>query len=189
MKVKDSLQGLFVAINNKQPFKVFELLPPLNADKLYIMMHGNRTVSECVTDTVNNDTENIDVIAEVITDLYSDKWERDYNLLTKERPFFTTYKETITENVNNIGTANTSNEVTNKVSAYNEDDFTNADNEKTTNTLENENSKSREYIRQGFQGDYVKELKKELDFIEKNMLCDIMFNDINKILTLNIWSD
>ena len=179
MIVKDYLNNIFKTMDNRKVGQdIFNFVDSDLLDKYYINMYGNRTLS--------NITSNLTVeeLADVLNNMFSSKWNNIIlNYLDSEN-LLTNYKETITElSTNNINTDNTRTD-TNKVSAYNDVDFVNNDeNTAVENTVTgNEGSK-----------ETTKTKIKEVDFYDKvnKYLTDfniynIMIIDINSVVTLNI---
>ena len=179
MKVKECLTNLFETMDNLQPGQdIFNFVDSKLLDKYYINMYGNREVAEIV--------ENLEIteLATILNNKFMHKWNSIIlNYLDSEN-LLTNYKETITElSTSNITTDNTRTD-TNKVSAYNDEDFVNNDENTTVENIVTGNEGNKEIIRTKI---------KEVDFYDKvnRYLTDfdiynIMIIDINSVLTLNI---
>ena len=179
MIVKDYLNNIFKTMDNIKPNQdIFNFVDSSLLDKYYINMFGNRTLS-----TIGSNLT-VEELADVLNNMFSSKWNNIIlNYLDSEN-LLTNYKETITElSTNNITTDNTRND-TNKVSAYNDVDFVNSDENMAVENMVTGNKGNKETIRTKI---------KEVDFYDKvnKYLTDfniynIMIIDINSVVTLNI---
>lgn len=179
MKVKECLTNLFETMDELQPGQdIFNFVDSKLLDKYYINMYGNREVTEIVENLELNE------LATILNNKFMYKWNNIIlNYLDSEN-LLTNYKETITElSTTNITTDNTRTD-TNKVSAYNDEDFVNNDENTTVENIVTGNEGNKEIIRTKI---------KEVDFYDKvnRYLTDfdiynIMIIDVNSVLTLNI---
>ncbi len=179
MKVNEYLTNIFETMDNIKPNQdIFNFVDSSLLDKYYINMFGNRTLS-----TIGSNLT-VEELADVLNNMFSSKWNNIIlNYLDSEN-LLTNYKETITElSTNNITTDNTRND-TNKVSAYNDVDFVNSDENMAVENMVTGNKGNKETIRTKI---------KEVDFYDKvnKYLTDfniynIMIIDINSVVTLNI---
>ncbi len=179
MKVKECLTNLFETMDDLQPEQdIFNFVDSKLLDKYYINMFGNREVTEIV--------ENLEIteLANILNKKFMHKWNNIIlNYLDSEN-LLTNYKETITElSTSNITIGNTRTD-TNKVSAYNDDDFVNNDVNISVENTATGNEGNKEIIRTKI---------KEVDFYDKvnryltNFdIYNIMTTDINSVVTLNI---
>jgi hypothetical protein len=179
MIVKDYLNNIFETMDNRKVGQdIFNFVDSDLLDKYYINMYGNRTLSNIATNLT------VEELADVLNNMFSSKWNNIIlNYLDSEN-LLTNYKETITElSTNNITTDNTRND-TNKVSAYNDVDFVNSNENMAVENMVTGNKGNKETIRTKI---------KEVDFYDKvnKYLTDfniynIMIIDINSVVTLNI---
>lgn len=179
MIVNEYLTNIFETMDNIKPNQdIFNFVDSSLLDKYYINMFGNRTLS-----TIGSNLT-VKELADVLNNMFSSKWNNIIlNYLDSEN-LLTNYKETITElSTNNITTDNTRND-TNKVSAYNDVDFVNSDENMAVENTVTDNKGNKETIRTKI---------KEVDFYDKvnKYLTDfniynIMIIDINSVVTLNI---
>ena len=179
MKVKECLTNLFETMDELQPDQdIFNFVDSKLLDKYYINMYGNREVAEIV--------ENLEIteLAAILNNQFMHKWNNIIlNYLDSEN-LLTNYKETITEITTNSMTTDNTRTDTNKVSAYNDEDFVNNDENISVENIVTDNKGNKEIIRTKI---------KEVDFYDKvnKYLTDfniynIMTIDINSIVTLNI---
>ena len=179
MKVKDYLNNIFKTMDNRKVGQdIFNFVDSELLDKYYINMYGNRTLS-----TIGNNLT-VEEIADILNNMFSSKWNNIIlNYLDSEN-LLTNYKETITELTNNKMTTDNTRTDTNKVSAYNDEDFVNSDENIAVENIVTDNEGNKEIIRTKI---------KEVDFYDKvnKYLTDfdiynIMTIDINSVVTLNI---
>lgn len=179
MKVKECLTNLFETMDELQPDQdIFNFVDSKLLDKYYINMYGNREVAEIVENLELNE------LASILNNQFMHKWNNIIlNYLDSEN-LLTNYKETIKElSTNNITTDNTRTD-TNKVSAYNDEDFVDSGENISVENIVTGNEGNKEIIRTKI---------KEVDFYEKvnkyltNFnIYNIMITDINSVVTLNI---
>ncbi len=179
MKVKEYLTNLFQTMDELQPDQdIFNFVDSKLLDKYYINMYGNRTLSNMATNLT------VEELADILNNMFSSKWNNIIlNYLDSEN-LLTNYKEVITELTTNIMATDNTRTDTNKVSAYNDEDFVNSDENTTVENIVTDNEGNKEIIRTKI---------KEVDFYDKvnKYLTDfniynIMIMDINSVLTLNI---
>lgn len=179
MKVKDYLNNIFKTMDNrKEGQDIFNFVDSDLLDKYYINMYGNRTLSNIASNLT------VEELADILNNMFSSKWNNIIlNYLDSEN-LLTNYKETITEITTNSMTTDNTRTDTNKVSAYNDDDFVNSDENMAVENIVTDNEGNKETIRTKI---------KEVDFYDKvnRYLTDfdiynIMIMDINKVVTLNI---
>lgn len=179
MKVNEYLTNLFETMDNIKPNQdIFNFVDSSLLDKYYINMFGNRTLSNIGSNLT------VEELADVLNNMFSSKWNNIIlNYLDSEN-LLTNYKETITElSTNNITTDNTRTD-TNKVSAYNDENFINNDENTAVENMVRDNEGNKETIRTKI---------KEVDFYDKVIkyltdfnIYNIMVIDINSVVTLNI---
>ena len=179
MKVKECLNNLFDTMDSLQPNQeIFTFVDSSLLDKYYSNMYGNREVTEIV--------ENLEIteLATILNNQFMNKWNNIIlNYLDSEN-ILENYKEITTEinedTLNNVNTRTN----TNKVSAYNDEDFVNKDEDTTVDETDITNNRDK---------NIVKTKIKDTDFYDKvNMyltnfnIYNIMIIDINSVVTLNI---
>lgn len=179
MTVKEYLTNLFETMDNIKPNQdIFNFVDSSLLDKYYVNMFGNRTLSNIGSNLT------VEELADVLNNMFSSKWNNIIlNYLDSEN-LLTNYKETITElSTNNITTDNNRTD-TNKVSAYNDENFINNDENTAVENRVTGNEGSKETIRTKI---------KEVDFYDKVIkyltdfnIYNIMVTDINSVVTLNI---
>lgn len=179
MKVKECLTNLFETMDELQPDQdIFNFVDSKLLDKYYINMYGNREVAEIV--------ENLEIteVAAILNNRFMYKWNNIVlNYLDSEN-LLTNYKETITElSTNNITTDNTRTD-TNKVSAYNDEDFVDSGENISVENIVTGNEGNKEIIKTKIKEvDFYDKVNKYLTEVD---IYNIMIIDINSVVTLNI---
>lgn len=182
-KIADS--SLFDIISNRVNW-----LEPVPGETLYFMyIHkfGDRVLISSL--------ENVDVklIGENLTSIYGPKWNILVNKLTTDilpdnGNEQITYQENTTENLTETTTDNETN--TNKVSAYNVDDFANDEtfnNVKDGNRI-NDNTKKRDYTKTRSVSNSITITGSYVDLLLHYNICDIIFADVNNFISTKIMS-
>ena len=179
MTVKEKLNGLFVEMQTVRNLAIFDSFTPAILDKYYIGMFGNRTLSTIAT------TNSVHDLAEIIVEFYGTKWDSILAQYTTSITELKEYSETISETINDNGGNTFTRENTNKVSAFNDDNFVDDKNEIENQTTETENKKVREQTLKKVRD--TKEYTDLILYLRNNYLCDTIFIDINDISTLQIF--
>lgn len=180
--------GLFQSMEQQGLTLPFSMSPTL-LDSLYIGLHGIRKLSR-----IGRTTE-VDDCAQLVYNLFIRKWTSQYNLIIKNYNIEQGNITTITETIETDITADTTNDVTNKVSAFNDfvddendttdEEFANNDTSNTTINSVTDNNRNRTYEK---VEDKVADRSELLDMLQLNFICDIIFTDVNGILTLSIFN-
>ena len=179
MKVKECLTNLFETMDNLQPGQdIFNFVDSKLLDKYYINMYGNREVAEIVENLELNE------LATILNNKFMHKWNNIIlNYLDSEN-LLTNYKETITELTTNNMTSDNTRTDTSKVSAYNDEDFVNNDENTTVENIVTGNEGNKEIIRTKIKDvDFYNKVNEYLTEVD---IYDIMTMDINSVVTLNI---
>lgn len=163
-----------------------DFIPADNLLALYVSKYGERTILHSL-EKIDND-----ILAATIVYKYGKKWnllkeKLSIDLLPNNGDDVVTYAENKTGNT----TLTTSNNetTTNKVSAYDSDDFSNSENNTSIvdgNNITDDNSK-RDYTKTSSTGN-IEKVDKYIKLLYINNLCDIIFTDINKTVVTNIIS-
>lgn len=182
MKVKETLTNLFQTMDNLagEEGHIFNFVDSELLDKYYTNMYGNREVTEIV--------ENLSIseLASVLNNQFLNKWNNIIKNYMDSENIFNNYQEVITETNDDELTNENTRTDTNRVSAFNDDDFVNKDEDVTVDNTTSRNIRNKNII---------KTKVKEADFYEKinqyltNFnIYNIMIIDINGITTLNIFN-
>ena len=179
MIVREKLTNIFTTLETQHPFQdVFNFVSPELLDIYYVNMYGNRNLTGLAENVAIED------LARLINDQFMSKWNNIIlNYLDSEN-ILNNYKVVISE-VNADTTNNTSNHTTTtKVSAFNDNDFINKDEDIIIDVTDSSNNRKK---------DVVKSVIKDTDFYSKVInyltgfnIYNIMMQDINSIATLNI---
>lgn len=179
MKVKEKCINLFTEMKNIKPLPIFDFIDDNTLNQLYIMKYGNRVITSNVIDI------DAEVLASVLINAYGFKWDNIILNLTNSINELADYKELITETITDEGSLNSSRENINKVSAYNVDDFVNNSSDDNSEINTSTNLKNRQYE--------IKKLKdvgvygKIHSYLNRINICDIIFTDINQLITNKIF--
>ena len=179
MIVRECLNNLFETMEGLQENQeIFNFVDSKLLDKYYTNMFGNREVTEIV--------ENLEIteLATILNNQFMNKWNNIIlNYLDSEN-ILENYKEITTEInediLNNVNTRTN----TNKVSAYNDEDFVNKDEDTTVDKTDITNNRDKNIVRTKIKDtDFYDKVNKYLtDF----NIYNTMVIDINSIVTLNI---
>ena len=179
MKVKECLNNLFETMEGLQENQeIFNFVDSKLLDKYYTNMFGNREVTEIV--------ENLEIteLATILNNQFMNKWNNIIlNYLDSEN-ILENYKEITTEInediLNNVNTRTN----TNKVSAYNDEDFVNKDEDTTVDETDITNNRDKNIVRTKIKDtDFYDKVNK---YLTNFNIYNIMVIDINSIVTLNI---
>lgn len=185
VREKFSQQGLFKTIFNKGTFDFCCIVPVETMDTYYNTNHGSRTLSYL------GENSSVDEIAEVIHDLFMDKWNKLYEVAVEEIAVKYNYKETVSETVDDTGTntADITSTNTGTVSAYNDENFVNNDKDESVskNQGSSTNKKVREFTKEILNGNIAQNIDSVIKHLTKNYFCDIIVGDVNSVLTLSIF--
>lgn len=179
MKVKEKCANLFTEMKNIKPLPIFDFIDDNTLNQLYIMKYGNREITSNVVDI------DVELLASVLINAYGFKWDNIILNLTNSINELADYKELITETITDEGSLNLTRENINKVSAYNVDDFVNNSSDDNSEINTSTNLKERQYE--------IKKLKdigiydKINSYLNRINICDIMFTDINQLITNKIF--
>lgn len=179
MKVKDNLTNLFNIIdNNNAESDVFKFVDSELLDKFYINMYGERTVTDIV---LNLDIQDL---ADIIANQYLNKWNQIILQYLDSENILDDYSETVKEINEDIMSNKNVRTDTNRVSAYNDDDFVNKDEVISSDDSDVTNDRNKNIVRTKLKDTdfYIKVNKYLNDF---NMY-SIMIVDLNEITTLSI---
>ena len=178
MKVKEKLNDLFTNMKTKKNLLIFDFINPTILDNLYIFNYGNRNLNEKSVEIEK------DVLINILVGIYSDKWDNMFTTYTNSIEELKNDNELVTETIKDDGSVNFNRDVTNKISAYNDEDFVNDSSDNNVETSETNNIRIREYE--------IKRLKdvgyydKIIDYLNKHNIYGMMFKDVNKLVTTSI---
>lgn len=172
---------LFQTMKNKGvDLGIFDYISPEKLDMYYSNMFGERFLSNVY---LNNTIEDV---AEIINGFFTTKWNSLLAFIVSKNEGLKTYSEKLIETTIDTGGVDTDRNSTNSVSAYNDENFVNNDKDVDhTTTIYNDLTKTRtQYIERLNPN----ELNVVVNYLTNNFIYDTIFNDINKIITLQIFS-
>lgn len=202
VKTAFKVHGIFQAISTLHYHDFFMYFSPSTMDSLFLSKHGKKSISEFVEDNMidNVVTEtSIHNIATIIDNMYGSKWDRLFSVMESELKLLENYQDKVTETVNDDGETTSkmlmenSDGNVNKVSAFNDDDFVNKESDERTSTGKNDttgtnkNKRIREVIKSGYVGNPTKEYQQAIDYLQKNIIYDTIFADVNSLVSIQIY--
>ena len=179
MIVKECLTNIFQTMDILKPNQeIFNFVDSKLLDKYYNNTYGKRKVTEIV--------ENLELeeLAEILNNKFSNKWNSIIlNYLDSEN-ILENYKEVMTEINTDIVTNGSTRTNTNKVSAYNDADFVNNDEDVTVENTNIANYRNKEIVKTRIkETDFYNKVNEYLTNFD---MYHIMIVDINSVVTLNI---
>lgn len=166
--------------NNGVDLGIFDFISPQKLDMYYSNMYGERFLSNIY---LNNTIEDV---AEIINGFFTTKWNSLQAFILSKRTGLEQYSEKLTETIVDTGSVITDRENTNKVSAYNDEDFVNNDNDTEHNkTHYDDLTKTRTQYIDRFSPETLNSV---ILFLTNNFIYDTIFTDVNEIITLKIFS-
>lgn len=172
-------QGLFSTMQSKGLLPIeFDDLSGEQMDVLYNNLHGVRQLARIGRDL------SVDDLADLIGNMYYKKWTENLEYYALKANMMQGDKETVTEQIVDDNEMVDERTTTNSVSAYNDDNFVNNDKDDSTNTINTDNERNRTLTRRMLRVSDVKSLQ---ELLQNNFLCDIIFVDVNTVLTLKIF--
>lgn len=185
-------KGLFHYMNELETLPFTPAMDIETLDKMFIGLHGIKTVSPTVASIMLNggvNEENMLTVAKMLLTMYGTAWSRLYELYTQDIPLESYSMTTIethsgTEETSLGITSESTSQDIDKVSGYNASDM--VDNvEKSTNrqdTTTNQGTKTDERTVtkevKGLQGSRVQEMTRLMKFIQNNLIIDVVFNNV-----------
>lgn len=172
-------QGLFSTMQSKGLLPIeFDDLSGEQMDVLYNNLHGVRQLARIGRDL------SVDDLADLIGNMYHKKWTENLEYYALKANMMQGDKETVTEQIVDDNEMVDERTTTNSVSAYNDDNFVNNDKDDSTNTINTDNERNRTLTRRMLR---VSDAKSLQELLQNNFLCDIIFVDVNTVLTLKIF--
>lgn len=179
-KIKDIENfNLFQEISSVNFLDIFDVVSAENMDFYYLAMYGDRYISNFL-----NKYE-ISKVAEIISQLYNDKWNNLYNYIKNSIPILNSYGNTTSEVTTNTGSENTERTLENKISAYNSNEYS-----ENTKDIENNNLtyNNRKTTKETTYTDIKNiNLNNVIDYLKNNYIYATIFSDVNNIITLSIF--
>lgn len=175
---------LWDKINQYQAFSWIDIFDNASLNLLWLNKYHSRSCNSLAEDL---DDDNL---AKIIAGMFVFNWNIEYNLLKenwlKNGDFSTTYTEKKSEKNTETGTEN--NNVKNNVSAFDDENYTNKDEEVSTKNNENNgtNDVERTYTTNGYNSAQIKNKIDYIEYLQKNKFFDTIITDVNNLLTMNI---
>lgn len=177
-----STKGLFENLVELSSFPIQNVDGKL-VDQTFATLNGSKRLPKAVLTLLETYTadETNKRLAEMLNLMYAEKWTRQNELLEFE---VFGDKRTVTEEINDTGTAGTTATETDKVSAYDADEFVNEKQRETQADNDTKNDRNRvleETLNKS------SELNDMLDRLQDRLIYDTIFTDVKRFVTLDIY--
>lgn len=177
-----STKGLFENLVELSSFPIQNVDGKL-VDATFATLNGSKRLPKAVLTLLETYTadETNKRLAEMLNLMYAEKWTRQNELLEFE---VFGDKRTVTETINDTGTAGTTATETDKVSAYDADEFVNEKQKETQADNDTKNDRNRvleETLNKS------SELNDMLDRLQDRLIYDTIFTDVKRFVTLDIY--
>lgn len=177
-----STKGLFENLVELSSFPIQNVDGKL-VDQTFSTLNGSKRLPKAVLTLLETYTadETNKRLAEMLNLMYAEKWTRQNELLKFE---VFGDKRTVTEEINDTGTAGTTATETDKVSAYDADEFVNEKQKETQADNDTKNDRNRvleETLNKS------SELNDMLDRLQDRLIYDTIFTDVKRFVTLDIY--
>lgn len=189
MKVKDKFplgqNGLFYLIDSHRPFAWNEFFTPVQMDNYFYFTQAESRINFNFEE-VNNET-----IANLLAEMYVEKWNKIYTLLYANDVNLGGYKEIIHEEIegDTSVTETENNSDLEKYSAFDSNTLENKTGNTETNSRQNvgDNSQIRDRTRTGHNTNYVNNINTLMGIFTNKFLYDIIITDVKKIIVCPIY--
>lgn len=177
-----STKGLFENLVELSSFPIQNVDGKL-VDETFSTLNGSKRLPKAVVTLLETYTadETNKRLAEMLSLMYAEKWTRQNELLEFE---VFGDKRTVTEKINDVGKAGTKATETDKVSAYDTDEFVNEKQKETQADNDTKNDRDRvleETLNKS------SELNDMLDRLQDRLIYDTIFSDVKRFVTLDIY--
>lgn len=177
-----STKGLFENLVELSSFPIQNVDGKL-VDQTFATLNGSKRLPKAVLSLLETYTadETNKRLAEMLSLMYAEKWTRQNELLEFE---VFGDKRTVTEEINDVGKAGTKATETDKVSAYDTDEFVNEKQKETQADNDTKNDRNRvleETLNKS------SELNDMLDRLQDRLIYDTIFTDVKRFVTLDIY--
>lgn len=177
-----STKGLFENLVELSSFPIQNVNGKL-VDETFSTLNGSKRLPKAVLTLLETYTadETNKRLAEMLSLMYAEKWTRQNELLEFE---VFGDKRKVTEKINDVGKAGTKATETDKVSAYDTDEFVNEKQKETQADNDTKNDRDRvleETLNKS------SELNDMLDRLQDRLIYDTIFTDVKRFVTLDIY--
>lgn len=204
MLVRDLMidgKGLFHYMNELETLPFIPAMETETMDKMFIGLHGMKTVSSVVASIMLNggvNESNMATLAKMLLIRYGDAWDRLYKLHTQDIPL-ETYSMTTTEHHEGSEASSSSinteviSEDSDMVSGYNSETMVDnsTKNIERADLSENEGTRSDERTItkevKGLQGSRVDETERLIRFVKKNLIFDVVFENVANFVGMSFY--
>ena len=168
MKVKDKFNNLFELYHLANPSNKFIAE---NLDPIYIMKYGEKDLTTYATD------EDINIIIDSIYTFYNSKWNKLYTCYNSSLDSIMNGGETVKKEEIGLEKSTT----TNKLASYDEGTLENSDSSEFEKQPTTKTTTTTDSTLSGY--------KSRFDYLQSTNFYDIIFTDVNKLLTLDIYRE
>lgn len=182
----DNSNGIFHYINELKPFKWSDSVSPLELDIAYQYLNGNRTVNSSTSSQFMTDGSEYTLRerANVALVLFGRKWEQLYENFIVDYPVTQSYDETIEELIDEKNARNFNRQKDSKVSAYDSEELVDDETDLVSEDSNINNIHTRDYVRTGTN---VRNIEQNIQRLQKEVLYEIVFQDVNSLLLLKVF--
>lgn len=173
----DESTDLFTRMNTIKPFPWIEYFSPNAMYITWVTLYGNRQVNPSFEDV------NEEFLANMLIGLYSQKWSLWFNRMTAIIPAGDSTTTTRQEQ----GTASITENKENVVSAFDSENYEEKDKDITTGS--NSDTRSITETKTRTRDTTIIYTERYLNILTSSQIYDIIFSDINKVLTIAIFKE
>lgn len=182
----DNSHGIFYYINELKPFEWNEAVSPVELDIAYEYLNGNRTVNSATSSQFTTDGGEFTLKerANVALVMFGRKWNQLYENFIADYPVTQSYDETIKELIDDTNVRSFDRKKDTKVSAYDSEELVDDETDIATENSNIKNTHTRDYVRTGTN---VRNIDQNIQRLQKEVLYDIVFQDVNSLLLLKVF--
>lgn len=183
--VEDS-HGIFHYINEIKPFEWSDTVSPLELDVAYEYLQGTRTVNSATSSQFITDGGEYTLRerANVALIMFGRKWSQLYENFIADYPVTQSYDESIKELIDEKNVRDFNRQKDSKVSAYDSEELVDDETDIVTEGSSIDNTHTRDYVRTGTN---VRNIEQNIQRLQKQVLYDIVFDDVNSLLLLKVF--
>lgn len=186
MKVSEKFtENIFEKMNALKAFAWSNVFSTTQMYGLWLGLYGDYEIS------IYSERKDLDTIASELTGFFTEEWNRKYNLVYSDIANVLGYRETIKETISDDGSTShdTTEGETEKVSAFNSEDFVNDNNTESTTTDKgtSKNDRTRNYEREGYTDSRIANLERFINILKNEFVFGTIFTDTNKLLTNRLY--
>lgn len=202
MRLKDLQvdgKGIFYYINEIKPLPVDDLVEISTVDLTFNLKHGNKIISPFVKSMYQEHKEDTLIeLSKIIVSMFYSKWERTVETYKNELSLETYNLET-SESIGETGSRSSNrtdvstDERENKVSTFDDENYSNEGLETTsgnlsvTDTGSTEHNKTVTKLVKGNINNKLSDVNRYLNILQKDVFNDMIYTDVSQLLGLSIY--